>query len=255
MLNKYFSVVKRILKVQWIKTICFNIEHLPFAIAIKFPILLFRSKIDFSGKILLDTEKSNVRFGMIKIGINHENCLKNKGGFSLQGNGTIIFKGSFIMGNDSSITMMNDGVLTFGANCGLTGGVMIHCGKKIEIGDNFSCSWNTAISDTDHHEYIDLDTQRTVPCTKPLRIGNNVWCCQNVILSKGAVIPDWCTIASGSMVNKDLSAAPIGSIIAGTPALILNKQIRRKDLMKVSSLKHWYITSGFRLFNPQQEMK
>lgn len=255
MANKYYRVIQRILSIQWIKTIGFNTKYLPLHIAIRLPILLYKSRTDFSGKIHLDFDKSNVRFGMIKLGVNHENCLYRKGGFSLQGNGTIVFKGSLILGNASSITIMNEGILTFGANCGLTGGVMIHCGERIDIEDNFSCSWNTTISDSDLHEYIDADTQQPIPCTKPIRIGSNVWCCQNVILSKGAVIPDWCTIASGSVVNKNFSNAPAGSIIAGIPASVIDKRIRRKDLTKISSLKHWNITNGFRLFNPQQEMK
>jgi acetyltransferase-like isoleucine patch superfamily enzyme len=50
------------------------------------------------------------------------------------------------------------------------------------------------------------------------RIGDNVWCGANVVVTSGVTIGDRCVIGANSVVTTDV---PAGSIAAGAPARVL----------------------------------
>src|SRR3954451_4562854 len=52
----------------------------------------------------------------------------------------------------------------------------------------------------------------------PTRIGDNVWCGANVVVTSGVTIGDRCVIGANSVVTTDLPAA---TIAAGAPARVL----------------------------------
>ena len=67
------------------------------------------------------------------------------------------------------------------------------------------------------------DPDRPVPwqgfTTKgPTRIGANVWCGANVVITSGVTVGDRCVIGANSVVTRDL---PPFSIAAGAPATVL----------------------------------
>ena len=121
---------------------------------------------------------------MIKLGIKHEISCISSIGILIENNGIIKFQGSGIMGNGCVIYVKKNAVLSFGKNFGMTGNIKIHCHEKIFIGRNFSCSRNVVISDTDFHECLNPDDGNIMPKTKPIIIGDNVWCCQHTFISK-----------------------------------------------------------------------
>ena len=55
----------------------------------------------------------------------------------------------------------------------------------------------------------------------PTRIGDNVWCGANVVVTSGVTIGERCVIGANSVVNRDL---PPHSIAVGAPARVI-KQI------------------------------
>jgi hypothetical protein len=52
----------------------------------------------------------------------------------------------------------------------------------------------------------------------PTRIGDNVWCGANVVITSGVTIGERCVIGANSVVTADI---PAGSIAAGSPARVL----------------------------------
>ena len=52
----------------------------------------------------------------------------------------------------------------------------------------------------------------------PTRLGDNVWCGANVVITSGVTIGDRCVIGANSVVTTDL---PAYSIAAGVPARVL----------------------------------
>lgn len=241
------NFIKIFLKVNWITTLFFNFKYLGWKKGRRIPVLLF-NKCNIRGKGQF-TISDKCRFGMIKLGIKHEFSCISETGIYIYNGGIIEFKGSGIIGNGCVISVKKNAILSLGKNFGITGDIKIHCHEKILIGNNFSCSCNVLISDTDFHECINPDNGLKQPMTKPIEIGNNVWCCQQSIISKGSIIPDWVTIAQMSMTNKKYECSSY-SILAGIPAKCINKKLIRKDISIINNLsKNWIITNGFNLFN------
>jgi len=72
-----------------------------------------------------------------------------------------------------------------------------------------------------NHRYD--DSERPVPwqgftSKGPTRIGDNVWCGANVVVTSGVTIGERCVIGANSVVTADI---PPFSIAAGAPAQVI----------------------------------
>jgi acetyltransferase-like isoleucine patch superfamily enzyme len=99
-------------------------------------------------------------------------------------------------------------------------GVMVASVELVEIGSH--CMFANGCFVTDGSHRFD-DPNRPVTwqgfTTKgPTRIGDNVWCGANVVVTSGVTIGDRCVIGANSVVTRDV---PAGSIAAGAPARVL----------------------------------
>jgi acetyltransferase-like isoleucine patch superfamily enzyme len=110
--------------------------------------------------------------------------------------------------------------IRIGSGTFLNIGVMVAATELVEIGDH--CMFANGCFVTDgNHRYDDPD--RPVPwqgfTTKgPTRIGDNVWCGANAVITSGVTIGERCVIGANSVVTSDI---PPFSIAAGAPARIL----------------------------------
>ena len=91
--------------------------------------------------------------------------------------------------------------------------------ERVEIGAHCMFANGCFITDG-NHRFEDRD--RPVPwqgfTTKgPTRIGDNVWCGANVVITSGVTVGDRCVIGANSVVTRDL---PPFSIAAGAPAAV-----------------------------------
>ena len=66
----------------------------------------------------------------------------------------------------------------------------------------------------------------------PTRVGDNVWCGTNVVITSGVTVGERCVIGANSVVNRDL---PPYSIAAGAPARV----IKRVTYPGAGSLTAW----------------
>lgn len=250
------KIIKQILlffKIDWWNTIRINLFNLPLKQGKKFPILLFNAKVHIRHKaqIKLEIPNKDCHFGIIKLGCRYiENVITPSGIQIDLRTGTLIFKGSGIIGNGSNIVTRNNGVIEFGKNFGISGNFSITAFKKIIIDNNLSCSWDVSIFDTDFHQTKEIEKELPVTMSKEINIGNNCWLCQKSILLKGSYLPDWSTIGAFSLVNKNFKEAPLYSIYAGNPAKPLTKRIIRLDQQIISQNASWIITKGLNILNP-----
>lgn len=236
-------------KVNWLRSILFNFQHLPYYQARHLPILLYHpGTICGNGSYVLEVERNKLKFGMLKLGVKNENSILSQTGICLSNFGKIIFKGSGVIGNGCSLTIGKQGILSIGKNFGITGDVSIHCYDNINIGDLFSCSWNVSIDDSDHHKLMDMERKKNKSETKPIKIGDNVWLCQHVTVLKGSELPAWTIVSSNSLVNRKYVSPP-DTVLAGMPAKDIGKKIRRIDMEEYATRKNWYITKGLKIFN------
>mgnify|MGYP002624230978 CR=1 FL=1 len=94
----------------------------------------------------------------------------------------------------------------------------IYIENRFEVGSQVNVSWEAQFFDTDFHYVENMENHTVRRRSKPISIGSHVWIGNRCTVQKGSVIPDDCTIASNSLVNKDLSDNPKYSIFAGIPA-------------------------------------
>jgi acetyltransferase-like isoleucine patch superfamily enzyme len=99
-------------------------------------------------------------------------------------------------------------------------GVMVASVELVEIGSHCMFANGCFVTDA-NHRFDDPTTPITWQgfTTKgPTRIGDNVWCGANVVVTSGVTIGDRSVIGANSVVTTDV---PAGSIAAGAPARLL----------------------------------
>ena len=104
----------------------------------------------------------------------------------------------------------------------LNRGVMVAAQELVEIGDHCMFANGCFVTDS-NHRFDDPDTPITwqgFTSKGPTRIGDNVWCGANVVVTSGVTIGERCVIGANSVVTTDL---PAFSIAAGAPAKVLRR--------------------------------
>jgi acetyltransferase-like isoleucine patch superfamily enzyme len=109
-----------------------------------------------------------------------------------------------------------------GAGTFLNLGVMIAAADLVEIGEHCMLANGCFVTDADHR--FD-DPDKPVPwqgfATKgPTRLGDNVWCGANVVITGAVTIGERCVIGANSVVTHDI---PAFSVAAGAPAHVLRQ--------------------------------
>ena len=118
------------------------------------------------------------------------------------------------------ITCPGDARIRIGAGTFLNMGVMVAAQDLVEIGDH--CMFANGCFITDGSHRFD-DPDKPVPwqgftSKGPTRVGDNVWCGANVVITTGVTVGERCVIGANSVVTTDL---PPRSIAAGAPAKVL----------------------------------
>jgi acetyltransferase-like isoleucine patch superfamily enzyme len=110
-----------------------------------------------------------------------------------------------------------------GAGTFLNLGVMVAALELVEIGDHCMFANGCFVTDADHR-FDDPDrpiTWQGFQSKGPTRIGDNVWCGANVVITSGVTVGERCVIGANSVVRSDV---PAYSIAVGAPARVV-KQI------------------------------
>jgi acetyltransferase-like isoleucine patch superfamily enzyme len=118
------------------------------------------------------------------------------------------------------LTAPDPAIIRIGAGSLLNLGVMIAAMNLVEIGEH--CMFANGCFVTDGNHRFD-DPDKPVPwqgftSQGPTRIGDNVWCGANVVITSGVTIGERCVIGANSVVTTDL---PPFSIAAGAPARVV----------------------------------
>jgi acetyltransferase-like isoleucine patch superfamily enzyme len=146
----------------------------------------------------------------------HGNVLESLRDGRLQvGAGTVFEPGVWI-------TMPAPARVTIGAGTFLNLGVMVAAMERVEIGDHCMFANGCFIADADHR-FDDPDqpiTWQGFASKGPTRIGDNVWCGANVVITSGVTIGERCVIGANSVVRSDV---PAFSIAAGVPARVIRE--------------------------------
>jgi acetyltransferase-like isoleucine patch superfamily enzyme len=118
------------------------------------------------------------------------------------------------------ITLPGEARVRIGAGTILNLGVMVAALHLVEIGENCMFANGCFVTDADHR--VD-DPGRPITwqgfATKgPTRVGDNVWCGTNVVITSGVTVGERCVIGANAVVTTDL---PPFSIAVGAPARVV----------------------------------
>jgi acetyltransferase-like isoleucine patch superfamily enzyme len=120
------------------------------------------------------------------------------------------------------LTAPGDARIRIGAGSFLNIGVMVAAVELVEIGDYVMLANGCFVSDANHR--FD-DPSRPVPwqgftSKGPTRIGDNVWCGANVVVTSGVTVGERSVVGANSVVTRDL---PPFSIAGGVPAKVIGR--------------------------------
>lgn len=120
------------------------------------------------------------------------------------------------------LTAPDQARIRIGADSFLNMGVMVAAMELVEIGEHCMFANGCLITDANHR--FD-DPAKPVPwqgfaSKGPTRIGDNVWCGANVVVTSGVTIGERAVIGANSVVTSDV---PPFTIAAGAPAKPLKR--------------------------------
>lgn len=212
--------------IAFFKTIWFNFRYLPFSQARYFPVLiyprvqsigLYRGCVKLNGKL---------RFAMVRIGFAKWPIAPTKKTYTLlrfERNGKLTLNGECTIKCGCSICVYKNASLEIGKDFLTNMHSKILCKQKIYIGEHCRLGWNVQIYDSNFHFIYNEEQKNILPCHGEVFIHDNVWITNQCTVSKGAVIPAFSMVASGSLICKDFSKViSKGNVFAGRPAKLLS---------------------------------
>lgn len=192
-----------LVKVDWLKTVRFNLHYFKLMVALRLPVLVYRRTVFKSLKGTV-TLKSAPKIGMIRLGDPRIGTQDFRYSRTIwQVTGEVIFKSTANFGRGCSVCVGTRGELVLGDKFSITGDTTILCKKQIVFGDDCLFSWDIMVMDTDWH-YITDDNGDVINPDSSIIFGNHVWVgCRSMIL-KGSHIPSGSVIAAGSLISGKL---------------------------------------------------
>jgi acetyltransferase-like isoleucine patch superfamily enzyme len=120
------------------------------------------------------------------------------------------------------VTIAPEARVRIGGGTYLNIGVMVAAVELVEIGDHCMFANGCFVSDG-AHRFDDADMPvpwQGFTSKAPTRVGDNVWCGANVVITSGVTVGERCVIGANSVVTRDI---PPFSVAAGSPAKVLRQ--------------------------------
>ncbi|RWW92085.1 acyltransferase [Flavobacterium cerinum] len=238
--RKIYRKRKLYYKVNWIKTIYFNLKAFPFSMAKKLPVYIY-------GRVKLQNINGNIKIeapikpGMIGFGQPFELNSVHRGTAELVIQGEMVFKGHVQFGKDYFIYVAKDAYIEFGHMSSLASNGKIICRHKIVLGDYTRIGSESQLIDTNFHQMIDSITGEKFVLQAPIVLGSYNYISNRVSVMLDTKTPSYCTIASNTLCNKDYTALGQNILIGGIPAKLLKSNITRDWKTEKELLDQWLI--------------
>ena len=221
-MNKIIKLLYILRSLHW--TIYFNFKYLPFKQAIKLPILLYKPKfIKCKGKIIIDSNA--IRTGMIKLGFNHAHAYPHSGIVFENYGGTIVFKGTGVIGNNSSISVGPTANLAIGDNFNATTSFKLICWYNIYFDYNVRFGWENMVLDTNFHRLKNKDGGYANKGYGSINIAHDAWIATRCTVLSGTETQPFSVVATNSLLSKKYDSSYV--LLGGSPAKIIKEGVYR----------------------------
>jgi acetyltransferase-like isoleucine patch superfamily enzyme len=243
-LNRIFSTLESRLwpfRVNWLKTVYFNLRSMPLPVAIKLPVYIYAHTqfSSLSGRVEI---RGEVRRGMVRIGKRED---RGQGITNIRNLGQIVFHDGVTIMQGCDIYVGPKGRLEIGSRARIRENVFIYATALVKIGEMTGIAFQTTISDDDFHYILDTKTGQAADCKAAVVIGARNWIGSRTVIKKGTITPDDIIVASSySLLSKDYTASvPPFSVLGGVPARLLKDDVRRVfDRYSEAALHRHYAT-------------
>ncbi len=225
-LRNIYHRLKFYRKINWYKTLYFNFKKFPFPVAKKLPVY-FYGRVKFThimGEVAIEAP---IRRGMVGFGQPFEKMTKSKGTAEISLAGKIVFKGHVQIGKDYFIHVARGAYCEIGHLSGFGSNGKLICTKKIVLGELSRVGYDSQIIDTNSHQMINTLTGEKFPMTGEIQLGNYNFVGNRTSIMPDTKTPDYCSIASNSLCNKDYRPLGNNILIGGIPAKLLKENISR----------------------------
>lgn len=221
-------------RINWFKTIYFNLKALPFREALKIPIVVGRNvRLRNIGKIILGCKAEPA---LVSIGVIYIDGWEaaNEGVLIFNNKGTIVFNG--LAKFYPACKIFVNGNLTMGGRNNIGSRTCIICYNNISIGNNTGCSWDCSFSDTNFHPLKDLIGNRYLKQNGKIVVGDNVFIGNHTSISMNTNIPNGCVVSAYSKVSGSFKREG-ENLLIGTPiATVLDKGYQMEDFNQFKPL-------------------
>lgn len=156
-----------------------------------------------------------------EVEFNKKRTKGSKGEFRLlvEDGATLCFgKGRSFFKNDSDIQVFKNAKLLIGS-CATNIGLNIVCSELIQIGNDVHIGRDVWIRDNNGGHTVIMKGYKD---KAPVIIGNHVWVCSNVSITKGVTIGDGAIISANSVVTSNI---PANCIASGNPAQVIAENV------------------------------
>ena len=136
-------------------SIYFNFHYLPFAQAIRLPILFYKPRFGaLKGRVRIE---GPVKTGMILLGNQRTGIYPDTGIMFENGGGECVFRGKLRIGGCSAISIGQHGRLEIGDDVVSNAALKLICFHGITIENRVRLGWETILMDTGFHRLKNLD--------------------------------------------------------------------------------------------------
>lgn len=203
-------------------TVYVNFRCLPFKTALKLPIFVgHKTRIGKLSRIITFGCKPTTFMVRIGWGGTESRDEGRKNYLFLNGNASLKFNGRCTISSGASL-VLDLGSLEIGDNFFCNKNCAISCNYRITIGDNALFGWNVELLDSDNHRLIHKNNQKISDCGE-IKIGNCVWVAAFTHILKNSAIPGGSVVAYRSLVTKRFDGEKL--LIGGSPARVIEEDI------------------------------
>ncbi|MDE6552208.1 MAG: hypothetical protein K2K98_04520 [Muribaculaceae bacterium] len=224
MVRKLLRKIKKIVRINWIKSAYINFRVLPIEKAIKFPIIVtgkVRIK-SLNGKIIIN---GNVRFGLVNIGKDVDNMPISILPAQLMIKGVLILNGDVILNQSANLVVWPNAIMELGNDVMICSGVTLKAVNKVTVGNHVMISSGCFIMDSSIHCIYNTEDMSVASPNGEIHIGNNVWLNMYTDVIKWGQVPDGCITARYTFINKPLDTSDENCFLAGQPARVIKRNL------------------------------